>query len=60
MNCKGGLQGFAWHVEYIPVWKLGLKSKPKLAKPKQTSSKHEWIDWSQFRKYQKNTMVGTN
>ena len=52
------LQGFAWHIEYVPVWKRGDFYKPK-SKPKQTAKstkhkfeKHEWTDWSQFGKYQ--------
>ena len=58
MSRKGGLQGFPWHVEYVPAWKRGetFKSKPKT---KAKFEKHEWIDWSQFKKYQNNS-VATN
>ena len=57
------LQGFAWHIEYIPVWKRSDFYKPK-SKPKQTAKstkqktkKHEWIDWSQFGKYQRKELA---
>ena len=53
MSRSRSLQGFAWHIEYVPLWKLGYYSKPKTksrsTKPK--VEKHEWIDWSQFGKY---------
>lgn len=47
------LQGFAWHVEYVPVWKRTDYNKPKSKpKPPKPVEKHEWIDWSQFEKFQ--------
>ena len=58
MSRIGGLQGFPWHVVYVPAWKRGetVKSKPKTqTKPKYV--KHEWIDWSQFKKYQKGNVA---
>ncbi len=61
MSRNSSLQGFAWHIEYVPLWKLGYYSKPKSkSKPKSTKpkvEKHEWIDWSQFGKYKNNGLV---
>ena len=51
------LQGFAWHIEYVPVWKRAEYTKPKpKSKPPKPIEKHEWIDWSQFKKYQNKSL----
>ena len=59
MSRKGGLQGFPWHVEYVPAWKRGETFRRKKSQTKPKFEKHEWIDWSQFKKYQNNS-VATN
>ena len=49
------LQGFPWHIEYVPIQKRAdyYKSQPspKPPRPQKSIEKHEWTDWSQYGKY---------
>jgi len=57
------LQGFAWHIIYIPAWKRGEYYKPKTKQkakpPKPKTETHKWIDWSQFGKYKNHGLTCT-
>ena len=52
------LQGFPWHIEYVPIQKRAdyYKSQPspnppRPPRPQKSIEKHEWTDWSQYGKY---------